>query len=58
MSDDRETGIGEKGWLEKRIELHFIQHGAFPQGLCLEYEQKFGVQAEKNLINALASQGA
>lgn len=58
MSDERETGVSEQEWLAKRIELHFVQHGAFNQGLCLEYAQKFGAQAEKNLINALASQGA
>lgn len=55
---DSPAGINEQEWLAKRIELHFFQHGCFHTGLCLEYAQKFGVQAEKNLINALSAQGA
>lgn len=53
-----DKGINEKEWLAKRIELHFFQHGVFNEGLCLEYAQKFGVEAEKHLITALSAQGA
>jgi hypothetical protein len=56
--DGADKGINEKEWLAKRIEFHFVQHGAFHTGLCLEYAQKFGVEAEKRLITALSTQGA
>lgn len=55
---DPDTGVTEQEWLARRIELHYLQHGVFNTGLCLEYAQKFGVQAEKNLINAISIQGA
>ena len=59
MTDDHEpeTGINEMQWMARRIELHYVQHGCFPSGLCLEYAQKFGTQAERNLIHSIAAQG-